>query len=64
MPVSPIYGHAEFSSTEPGATVKYSCLKGFSFLGRDARQCLVTGEWSGVELQCQRKQNAEELLKK
>ncbi|XP_061166124.1 sushi, von Willebrand factor type A, EGF and pentraxin domain-containing protein 1-like [Saccostrea echinata] len=54
VPVRPIYGHAAFSSTEPGATVKYSCLPGFNFLDRDTRQCLVTGEWSGRDLQCQR----------
>lgn len=49
----PKYGQVDVSTTIFGSIATYSCDKGFQLIGKNARQCLINGEWSNEAPVCQ-----------
>lgn len=39
---------------QAGATIMYSCFKGYQLRGERGRKCLPTGEWSGGNPSCEK----------
>ena len=48
----PDYGQVKFISTTVGSEAIYSCNRGFILVGKDIRECLINGVWSGQAPTC------------
>ena len=49
------YGKVAISKNLVGAVAKFECKKGFKLEGSQMRQCLKSGEWTGVTAECNSK---------
>ena len=58
LPTPPSDGDVNYTDAEAGSVVTYSCHVGFRLLGRNNRQCLITGEWESTAPTCTRKGNS------
>ena len=48
IPLSPINGYVEYSSTGLHSIAKYQCNKNHVLVGYDTTQCVMGGKWDGV----------------
>ena len=52
---APRNGGVSFDSLTKGSIATYTCKNGFKLVGDKSRECLKTGQWSGREPACNRK---------
>ncbi len=53
----PTNGRVEVFNTTLGSPAVYTCNFGYVLVGNAGRLCTETGDWSGVEPRCDRKNN-------
>ena len=46
-PVPPLFGSVSAPNRDYGSVATFSCDTGFSLVGDEAKECLLSGLWSG-----------------
>ena len=46
-PVPPLYGSVSAPTIDYGSVATFSCDTGFSLVGDETKECLLSGLWSG-----------------
>ena len=59
---APMDGAVELTGTQFGDKASYYCNPGFILKGDSSRECQASGEWSGAEPVCERKEDSIIIL--
>ena len=54
-PETPDNGHKVYTGILEGDKVRYFCNRGFKLSGEVIRECERSGQWSGIQPECNRK---------